>query len=62
MLNDEVIWEDDVAGDEGWACVKVPITLRFKENKLTLKVYGKSATPIKVWWDNVKVEPITNIS
>ncbi len=61
LLNDEVIWEDDVAGDEGWMCVKVPITLYSKANKLTLRVYGKSATPVEVWWDDVRVEPITNV-
>ena len=64
LLNDKAIWEDDVAGDERWQHVKVPVALRHGANKLTLRVYGASGSdnfPIKVWWDDVKIEPITEV-
>jgi uncharacterized membrane protein len=65
LLDDIVIWEDDVAGDERWQDVKVPVALCPAANKLTLRVYGERASsdfPIKVWWDDVKIEPITEVA
>ena len=65
FLNEEVIWEDDVAGNERWQHVKVPVTLHSAVNKLTLRVYGASGSdnfPIRVWWDDVKIEPVTAIA
>jgi uncharacterized membrane protein len=62
LLNEEIIWEDDAAGDERWLHVKVPVTLRSATNKLTLRVYGAQAStdlPVQVWWDDVMIEPIT---
>ena len=64
LLNDRVIWEDDVAGDERWQHVKVPAALCTVANKLMLRIYGERASydfPIKVWWDDVKIEPITEV-
>ncbi|MBK5191239.1 MAG: DUF1616 domain-containing protein, partial [Methanosarcinales archaeon] len=65
LLNEEVIWEDAVAGDERWQHVKVPVTLRSATNKLTLRVYVERASsnfPIQVWWDDVDIEPITAVA
>ena len=65
LVNEEVIWEDDIAGDERWQQVKVPVTLSSAANKLMLRVYGERAVsnfPIKVWWDDVKIEPITEVA
>jgi uncharacterized membrane protein len=65
LLNDRVIWEDDVAGHERWQHVKVPVALCPATNKLTLRVYGERASsdfPIKVWWDDVKIEPLTEVA
>ena len=62
LLNEEVIWEDAVAGDERWQHVNVPVTLRSATNKLTLRVYVERASsnfPIRVWWDDITIEPIT---
>jgi uncharacterized membrane protein len=64
LVNDEVIWEDDVAGNERWQHVNVPVTLRSATNKLTLRVYGARASdnfPITVWWDDVALEPVTAV-
>ena len=64
LLNDEVLWEDDVAGDERWKIVNVPVTLRSATNKLTLRVYGARGSdnfPITVWWDDVTIEPVTAV-
>ena len=65
LLNDVVIWEDDIAGDERWQHVKVPVTLRSATNQLTLRVYcerASSNSPIQVWWDDVQIEPITMVA
>ena len=64
LLNEEVIWEDDVAGDERWQYVNVPLTLRSATNKLMLRVYGARGSdnfPINVWWDDVTIEPVTAV-
>lgn len=61
LLNDVVIWEDDVAGDEGWEEVKIPVTLNKGENTLTFRVYEKQNVgwfPVKAWFDDVKIEPV----
>ena len=68
ILNGNVIWEDDIAGDEGWQYVKVPVTIYTKENNLALCVYAKrnienaESFPVSVWWDDVRIEPITAIT
>ncbi|MEM2925758.1 MAG: DUF1616 domain-containing protein, partial [Methanocellales archaeon] len=64
LLNDELIWEDDLAGDENWVCLRIPIVLR-ESNDLTLRVYDKkgfsnqtleySSKGFKVWWDDVEL-------
>ncbi|HDS45793.1 MAG TPA: DUF1616 domain-containing protein [Methanomicrobia archaeon] len=62
LLNDVVIWEDNVAGDAAWQQVKLPVTLRAKQNSLMLRVYAERSSsdfPITVWWDDVRIEPIT---
>jgi hypothetical protein len=65
LLNDEVIWEDSVAGDERWQHTNVPVTLRTKTNKLTLRVKGERSNsdfPVQVWWDDVRIEPIRAVA
>lgn len=64
LLNGNIVWEDDVAGDEGWQHVKIPVTLYDKENELTLRVYEENSVrdfPISVWWDDVEIKPIHEI-
>lgn len=64
VLNEEVVWEKDVAGDDGWQRIKIPIFLPNKTNRLTLRVYekkGVSSFGIKVWWDNVLMENFTGL-
>jgi uncharacterized membrane protein len=65
LLNEAVIWEDSVSEDERWQHVNVPITLRSATNKLTLRVKGEQSSsdfPITVWWDDVRIEPITAVA
>jgi uncharacterized membrane protein len=64
LLNDVVLWEDDVAGDEGWQHVQIPITLDSGVNRITLRVYEKQAVggfSVHVWWDDVRIEPMTTL-
>lgn len=59
LLNGDVIWEDDVGGDEGWLHENIPHTILKHNNTLELRVYGKSSVPVDVWWDDVEIKPIT---
>lgn len=64
LLNDVVIWEDDVAGDEGWQHIKIPISLEGGENRIMFRVYDKKGVghfPVSVWWDDVEIEPFTEL-
>jgi len=64
LLNRNIVWEDDVAGDERWQHMKIPITLYEQENELTLRVYEENSVkniPISVWWDDVEIKPISEI-
>ena len=64
VVNDMVVWEDDVAGDEGWQEVEIPLTLDNGTNRLTLRVYAKSDSknmPVTVWWDDVQIEQFETI-
>jgi uncharacterized membrane protein len=64
VLNDVVIWEDDVAGDEEWQQVKIPISLESGKNRIMLRVYEKQGVggfPVNVWWDDVQIEPFTEL-
>ena len=61
LLNDVIIWEDDVAGDEGWEEVNIPVTLNKGENTLAFRVYEKQSVgwfPVKVWFDDVKIKAV----
>jgi uncharacterized membrane protein len=64
LLNDVVIWEDDVAGDEGWQQVKIPISLEGGKNRIMLRVYEKQGVgwfSANVWWDDVRIESISTL-
>ena len=64
LLNDVVIWEDDIAGDEEWQQVKIPITLEGGKNRIMLRVYEKRGVSdflVDVWWDDVQIEPISTL-
>ena len=65
LLNGNILWEDDVAGDERWQHVKVPVSLISNSNKLELRVNGLRDTesfPITIWWDDLKIEPIHEVT
>ena len=67
LIEDNIVWEDDVAGDEGNLEVSINIKeFISKSNRthvnLTIRVYEKNGVsngPITVWWTNVS---ITNVS
>ncbi len=65
LLDDVVIWEDDVAGDEDWREVKIPVTLNRGSNRLAFRVYDKQSVgwfPVKVWYDDVRIEPLSEVA
>ena len=65
LLNDVVVWQDDVAGDERWQHLTLPVPLRYGTNTLTIRLYSTSSNcnfPVSVWWDDVKIEQITALA
>jgi|GEM_PF-243892 uncharacterized membrane protein/protocatechuate 3,4-dioxygenase beta subunit len=63
LLNGKILWNDDVAGDEGWLHENIPVTILPGKNIIELRVYshGKVLSPVKVWWDNIELKPVTEI-
>lgn len=61
LLDGEVVWEDDIAGDEGWLHENVPVTMISRDSSLTLRVYGDGGDPVRVWWDNVEINPLKEL-
>jgi hypothetical protein len=59
-----LLWEDDVAGDEGgWVSVSVTSTPAAGPQSFYLQVYDKAAVSnfgINVWWDDVKIRKYTS--
>ena len=65
VLNGYELWEDDVAGDELWQHVKVPVTLLPGKNVLEMRINAKqdiSGLPIKVWWDDINIEHVKDVT
>lgn len=59
LLNDAVIWEDDIAGDEGWQEIKIPVSLNEGWNRLAFRLYEKQGVggfSANVWVDDVRIE------
>jgi uncharacterized membrane protein len=61
LLNELVVWEDDIAGNEEWQHVEVPVILS-RDNRLTVQVVELqgSAEGVQVWWDDIKFEPFSD--
>jgi uncharacterized membrane protein len=57
LIDDTIIWEDDTAGNEGWAHIEIPVILP-QNHKLILRTYELkgSSKNVSVWWDNVRYE------
>ncbi|MCL7413357.1 MAG: DUF1616 domain-containing protein [ANME-2 cluster archaeon] len=54
LLNDRIVWEDDVAGNEGWEHVEIPVML-LRNNRIELKILELQGNSdrVQVWWDDV---------
>ncbi|MEM5815256.1 MAG: DUF2341 domain-containing protein, partial [Candidatus Aenigmatarchaeota archaeon] len=62
-LGDNLLWEDDVAGNEGWLYVSVNITPNTGIENLILQVYDKKGVSnfgIETYWDIVKLRKYTS--
>jgi len=61
LFNERVVWEDDIAGNEGWQHVEVPVMLS-RNNRLTMQVVELqgSAEGVQVWWDDIKFETFSD--
>jgi len=64
LLNNNMIWEDDVAGYEGWEHVETLILLS-ETNRLTLRVQSQKDIKdpdLKVWWDDIQFKTLTKMN
>ena len=61
LLNDRVVWEDDIAGDEGWQHVEVPVMLS-RNNRLEMRVQELQggSDEVLVWWDDIVFSPFSD--
>ncbi len=61
LLNDRVVWEDDIAGDEGWQHVEVPVMLS-RNNRLEMRVHELQggSDEVLVWWDDIVFNPFSD--
>jgi uncharacterized membrane protein len=60
LLNGRVVWEEDIAGARGWQRVAVPVNFVTGVNSLIFRLYqkGGDSAPIRLWIDDIKVEPV----
>jgi uncharacterized membrane protein len=59
LFNGRVVWEEDDAGARGWQCVVVPVNFVAGTNSLVFRLYqkGGDSAPIRLWIDDIKIEP-----
>ncbi|MDY6958387.1 MAG: DUF1616 domain-containing protein, partial [Halobacteriota archaeon] len=65
LLNDLVIWEDDVAGLEGWEDIIVPLTFDEGLNRVNFRLYAKDGSknyPVTIWLDDINIKHISSIT
>ncbi len=60
VLNGKVVWEDDIAGNEGWQTIRIPVYIDTPkiELKLGMFAYNSSDIVAKVFFDNVRFERV----
>ncbi|MDY6960156.1 MAG: DUF1616 domain-containing protein, partial [Halobacteriota archaeon] len=64
ILNDLVIWEDDLAGSEDWRNGRLPVYITSRDNKLSLRVYAKEnfdEDEVRVYWDDVMIKSVSSV-
>ncbi len=61
VLNGKVVWEDDLAGNEGWQTIRIPVYIDSipVELKLGMFAYESSELVAKVFFDKVQFEMVS---
>ncbi|MHC1575724.1 MAG: DUF1616 domain-containing protein [Methanosarcinaceae archaeon] len=65
FINNILIWEDGIGGNEDWQHVQVPVTLYQGDNtiSLQLKQNGNSNMhPVQIYWDDIAILPLSELS
>ncbi|MEA1985049.1 MAG: hypothetical protein U9N13_05295, partial [Euryarchaeota archaeon] len=65
FINNILIWEDGIGGNEDWQHVQIPVTLYQGDNtiSLQLKQNGHSNMhPVQIYWDDVAILPLSELS
>ncbi len=65
VLDNEVLWEDGISGDEGWQHIEVPVSLNAGLNNLTLRLIqigNSELVPVEILWDSVSFKSVEELS
>jgi len=65
VLDNKVLWENEISGDEGWQHVEIPVSLNAGMNNLTLRLKqsgNSELVPVEVLWDSVSFKSVEELS
>ncbi len=65
LINNILIWEDGISGDEGWKHIQIPVYLKAGNNTLTLRLKQNGHSnvyPVNVIWDDINLHPLSELS
>ncbi|NPE27891.1 DUF1616 domain-containing protein [Methanococcoides sp. SA1] len=65
LINNILVWENGIGGDDDWQHVHLPVILNEGNNLITLRAIQKGNTdvhPVEIIWDEVTVLPISELS
>jgi len=65
LINNILVWENDIGGDDDWQHVHLPIILNDGNNLITLRSIQKGNAdvhPVDILWDEVTILPISELS
>ena len=65
LINNILIWEDGISGDEGWEHIQIPVYLKAGSNTITLRLKQKGHSnvyPVEVMLDDINLQPPSELS
>ncbi len=65
LINNILIWENGISGDEGWKHIQIPVYLKTGNNTLDLRLKQNGHSnvyPVEVIWDEIQLQPLAELS
>lgn len=65
LINNILIWEDGISGDEGWKHIQIPVYLNAGNNTLILRLKQNGHSnvyPVNIIWDEINLRPLSELS